>query len=193
MHQPSLPKKFGDQWLDALCISQYYYTCIDIADTALPLGIARQRTAAEGRKHYRVQNDTQNMKQALHILRNDYFDLMVRSNGEGYKALQQYYASWRLESLLDGLTSKLTLLEDLIASSTESINQDNQNKIQRILTFITILGIISLFAGMHDYLASGYNPRHPEWLPALALTASKVMVLATSVIIAFLAFLPTCC
>jgi len=182
-------ESFGDQWLDALCISQYYYSTLDIADTTLPFSIARQRTSKETRKNFSVQRDSQNMKETLKILTNDYYDILIRANGEGYRALNQYYSSWRFEKLIEGLSNKITLLEDLIVSASESIQQETQNKIQYILTFITILSLISLFAGLHDYLASGYNPRNPEFLPGLALTVSKVMVLAISVVTALLAFL----
>ena len=180
--------RYGEQWKDAVCISEYFYACFDIADTALPVAIANQRIETSRKKYSYVLESSQEIRHAVNLLHSDYTDLLVRCSSEGHRGLEMYHETWRMQSLLDGLKNKTNLLEELINAASERATRRNQEKVQYILVLITFLGVIGLFASLHDYLASGYDPGAPEILPRLALSISKVAVFSTSLIIAILAF-----
>ena len=120
------------------------------------------------------------LRQALIILQSDYIDQRTRSSAEGERALNGYYRIWRLEPLLEGLKRKVDLLSELTTTASASLARKYEVRIQFILTVIGFLGLISLVSGIQDYLAGGYDPRDPEWLPSVAVTLSKVTVLVSS-------------
>ena len=60
--------RFEEQWLDGLCISQYYYACIDIADTSLPRLISEQRMASLRGEDRVVMAQSKDLRQALIVL-----------------------------------------------------------------------------------------------------------------------------
>ncbi len=181
-------ESYGDQWLDALCISEYYYTCIDLADTKLPIAIAKQRSYSKRGQHKQALETASQTRNDLRILLSEYSDLLVRSGAEAYSALKTYYDVWRMKDLIDGMNKKIQLLEELIAASSDTINTKNQYMIQHILFGITLLSVIGLFASLHEYLAHGYDPRLPEMLSTYALDIGKGKVLLASLLTAILAF-----
>ncbi len=168
------------QWLDALCISEYYYTCFDVADTIFPIAIAEQACATEKGQHMFVQQSARRARTTMRSLINEYGDLRIKAASQAHRALKAYYEIWRMEKLIKGMENKLGLLEELIQNSSDAIQQKYQNVIQYILFFITLLSVVGLAASLHDYLATGYDPRLPEGLSSFALSAGKGAVLMIS-------------
>ncbi len=181
-------KRFGDQWLDALCASQYYYTCIDRADTALPISIATQRSASKSGHHKQVHKVALQTRNDLNVLLNDYADLLVHTSSQAFTALNAYYNIWRMRKLIEGMNKKLKFLEELITTSSDEIDKKNQRTIQYILISITLLSVIGLFTSLHDYLADSFDPRLPEWISTHALYFGKGKVLIISILTVLLAF-----
>lgn len=184
----TLDPRYGNQWQDGNCISQFFYLCFDLADTALPVAIANQRIETANRKFTSVLESAQDIRQSMNLIATDYTDLLTRCSSEGYRSLEMYHRTWRMRDLLGGLHKKTELLEELINTASEGVARRNQERIQYILAFITILSVVGGMASMHDYLAEGYDPSSPEMLPRMALSISKVTVFATSLSIAILAF-----
>ena len=176
-------------FLDALGVSQYYYVCFDIIDSALSPLIARQRAEITAGRHGRVLREAGDFSHAVHMLRCLYRDARTRTSGEGSRALAGYHHEWRLDQLLGGLDEKLQLLARIEKAAEDALSRRAERRIQLILTAITILSLIGLFSQTHDYLASGYDPSQPDWLLQVAASISTVSVLMLSLAIACLALL----
>jgi len=175
---------YGRQWIDAISISQYYYACIEIADTALPATIAALRVEAASGHYSKVADQTINNIHRIKSVLNDYNDLVVRSGGEGKNGLHAYYDEWRMERLIKGLRNKLALLDESTKAAEDRLSRRNQNRIQIVLAFITMLGLISTLSGLQKYLAGGYNPQNSETLTYLAATLGEVSVIAGALVFA---------
>lgn len=180
--------RYGRQWLDGLCISEYYYACFDIVDTYLPFELAAQREESDRRRYRRVVETSRGIRHAVKRLCADYDDLRMKTASEGRQALVGYYETWRMEGLVAGLSTKIEWLEDLVAEASERSSERNQRTIQRILTFISLLGLISFVGGVRDYLAADYDPTAPGLLSELALKARKASVALGSFVVSLLAF-----
>ncbi len=177
------------QWREAASVSQYYYACLDIADTGLPMEIARQRAATLDGHSRRVLADTEQISNRLQVLQNDYADLRSRAASEAGQVLNAYYANWRMAELIDGIDKKLGLLRQLTRTASDNLQKKNDDMMNIILFIIGVLGLVSLFTGLHDYLSGGMSTRFYDELPEIAMTLGKsdVMMGALLVILAALA------
>ncbi len=177
------------QWREAASVSQYYYTCLDIADTALPMEIARQRIKNLDGHSSQVLADTEQVSNRLRVLQNDYADIRSRAASEARRVLSAYHDNWRIDSLLEGIDKKIGLLRQLTETASDNLQKKNDDMMNIILFIIGVLGLVSLFTGLHDYLSGGMSTRFYDELPELALTLGKsdVMMGALLVILAALA------
>jgi hypothetical protein len=177
------------QWREAASVSQYYYTCLDIADTGLPSEIARQRALALDGRSSQVMADTEQLNILLQVLQNDYADIRLRASSEAGRVLTGYHDSWRVEGLLKSIDKKMSLLRQLTESANANLQKKNDDMMNIILFIIGVLGLVSLFTGLHDYLSGGTSTRFYDDLPEIAMSLGKSDVLmgALLVILAALA------
>lgn len=180
-------RRYGEQWLDAIILSQFYYACFEIADVALPMQLAEARSNPSPRDLPTVISRLEGIRYAIRFLQGDYSDLRVRSSSEGRRALECYYLQWRFDKLLEGLDRKLDLAAETSAYAAEVMTRHNEHRLQLILTAITLLSLISVFSGVHTYLADGYDPDAPSWLLSHAYALSRVVVVFASLGVASLA------
>jgi hypothetical protein len=173
---------FPNQWLEAVCVLEYYYSCFDIADTKLPVYIARARTRSIKGKHYEVLDSARGIRSALRIIINDYSDLRARAASEAHEAMEAYHQSWRVPDLFANLSKKFDLLEELIAVSSDAINKRAESAIQTILFIITLLSIIGLTSSLHQYLVGSYEGRFADPLHKIALSLGKGDLVIYSVV-----------
>lgn len=175
-------KRTHKQWYDANGVMQYYYSCFDIADTALPLQIATLQKLSSENQHKKVLAQAQQLRTGLHTLIRDYNDLLLHSASGAYDGLKGYHKSWRVEQLTDNIKEKLTMLDQLTKESSDWLNKKTEATVQTILFFITLLGLVSLTTSVHAYLAGGYEVRLNDPLPQLALSIGKGDVIIFSAI-----------
>ena len=99
--------------------------------------------------------------------------------------LEDYHRNWRMDNQLRSLNTKLDFLAELIATSSDTIDKRTQKWMNYILFAIGLLGLISLFTGLHDYLSGGITARFYDGLPkyALILGKSHVMLVSLTVIV----------
>lgn len=180
--------QYDRQWLDALIVSQYYYACLDLIDTTLPVAISVLRQESQRGHHKRVLDYARKTYSKINTLINDYNNLRLRTASEAYTGVKTYYASWRMENLTENVKGKLELYRELIELSSDKINKSTQSFIENFLFGITLLSLVGLFASLHDYLAGAYDPRDPEALPSLALSYGKDDLLITSVFVMLILF-----
>jgi len=76
------------------------------------------------------------------------------------------------------------LLDESTKAAEDRLSRRNQNRIQIVLAFITMLGLISTLSGLQKYLAGGYNPQNSETLTYLAATLGEVSVIAGALVFA---------
>jgi len=176
-------------WREAASVSQYYYSCLDITDTGLPIEIARQRVAIlEGRSH-QVLIDSERISNRLQVLQHDYVDIRTRADPVPSEVLEGYHQSWRFDLLHNSIDKKLGLLQQLNARASDRIQERNNDLMNTILFIIGVLGILSLFTGLHEYLSGGMNSQFYDELPQLALGIGKGDVLLGAILAAFAALL----
>lgn len=180
--------KYERQDLDALIVSEYYYACLDLIDTTLPVAMSVLRLKSQQGHHKRVLDYARKTHSKINTLINDYNNLMLRTASEAYRGVSGYFEIWRMQKLIDNVKGKLELYRELIDLSSDKINKSTQSFIENFLFGITLLSLVGLFASLHDYLAGAYDPRDPEALPTLAMNYGKDDLLITSVFIMLLFF-----
>jgi hypothetical protein len=171
------------QWLDALCVMEYFYCCFDIADTKLPVYIANAHADADRGKHHGVLKSSRRARTSLKFIINDYNDLRTRATADAYDAIGDYHTNWRIDDLITNLNEKLSLLEKQVALSSDAIDKKTESTIQTILFLITIVSMLGLAASIHEYLVGAYEAKLIDPLHQIALGVGKGDVISYSILV----------
>ena len=179
----------SNQSLNALCVIQYFYSCFDIADTLLPVLMARARVKANRGRHHSVVALLRRTRTDLRTIACEYNDLRVRTASQAHDALEAYHMNWRVADLVRNLKEKLRLLDEMTASSSEEINRKTNATVELILFLIALLSVLGLAANIHQYLIGDYETRLMAPLHRFALAFDKGDVVLYSLVMVLAVFM----
>lgn len=139
-------------WIDGCIIAQYYYFSLDRFNRKLPEMILSFESTGNLVELGRSELLAQDLLSRISAKEIAYRDLLHYVAGNTRKSIEGYNDSWRVQGLRESLASKVPVIRSIIADIQERRRRISNSIIESILVFVSLLGLISLFLGVHDHI-----------------------------------------
>jgi len=133
-------------------IAQYFYFSFHRFNKLLPNVIAQLNSSYKLGQLVKVRKRGEKLKQTIFELEMQYADFMHSVVGVMREPASQFDERWRLAELRTNLRNKVPVLQDLLQDVENRTSRQSDAFVQAILFAVSILSLVGLFLGAHDYL-----------------------------------------
>lgn len=177
--------KHHDDLYDGCIFSQYFYFALHQFNKFVPDVIEQLNTNYRLGKLTKIRKEGVHLKQRIFELEIQYADYLHSVAGEMRDPASQFDKNWRIPELRTNLMSKIPVLQDLLQDVENRSSRRSDIFIESVLFFVSILSLVGLFLGAHDYLTKpadqhkasfevlvGMLPTNPNDILSLAIGLS---------------------
>ena len=151
MSPPDIVKAELEPFWDVMYCAQYYYAAMDVVNINLVkyIGITFNRQSSKMLRA--INNDMENIINAVTILSVRYNDLSMEMQGIPRKLFNILQNEWDFPTMVSNVQKKLDLCKSNINVLNQEVNNRNQGRTELMLTSLAGISIMSIFIELGSY------------------------------------------